>query len=620
MIKTRPILLITVVAVCFFGCNQQSEEDIPKPNILWIVSEDNSPFIGAYGDEFATTPVLDSLAKQGVLFENAFATAPVCAPARSTLITAMYANSLGTHQMRSWYQIPEEFRFFPSYLQEAGYYCTNNAKKDYNTIDQPKAWNESSDQATYRNRKSGQPFFHVQNIFVSHESSLHDSIPWEDLRHDPKQVPIPPYHPRTPEMEHDWAQYYDKIEDMDTEVGRLLQQLEKDGLKDSTIVFYYSDHGGVLGRSKRYMYESGLRVPLIVYFPEMYKDLLPESMKSQTDRIVSFVDFPATVLSLAGVDIPEHFQGRPFFGGQEGPEREYAYSFRGRMDEKIDMSRSVRDKQYRYIRNYMPHKIYGQYLEYLWRAPSMRSWEKAYYAGELNETQEAFFKTKPAEELYDIREDPFNINNLAKDPEYENVLLELREKNREWIYDIRDAGFLPEPMMAKIARDTPVYRYMRSPEVPFEKLVETADMASSRDKTFLDDILVRLTDDYPGIRYWAVIGCIVLEADDSEVINKLKALMKDDPEISVRIAAAEALCRLDEKEGILETLSEALGSDIEMTRLYALNVLEMMGEEAFVLKDKIHALIQRKPDTKVYDIRVAMTLKDYFRQEGLIED
>ncbi|MFW5656376.1 MAG: sulfatase-like hydrolase/transferase [Bacteroidota bacterium] len=621
MIKNIISFLWVALAVAvFLGCNEQPDKEIPKPNILWIVSEDNSPFIGAYGDEFSTTPVLDSFAKQGVLFENAFATAPVCAPARSTLITGMYANSLGTHQMRSWYQIPEEFRFFPSYLQDAGYYCTNNSKKDYNTIDQPEAWNESSNEATYRNRKPGQPFFHVQNIFVSHESSLHDSIPWEVLRHDPEQVPIPPYHPRTPEMKHDWAQYYDKIEDMDSLVGQLLQQLEKDGLKDSTIVFYYSDHGGVLGRSKRYMYESGLRVPLIVHFPEMYKDLLPESIKNTTDRLVSFVDFPATVLSLAGVDVPEHFQGKPFFGAQEGPEKDYVFGFRGRMDEKIDMSRSVRNKQYRYIRNYMPHKVYGQYLEYLWRAPSMRSWEKAYYSGELNEIQEAFFKAKPAEELYDIKKDPFNINNLAKDPEYENVMLEMRKQNQEWIYETRDAGFLPEPMMARIAQDTPVFRYMRSPEVPFEKLVETADMASSRDKAFMDEILDRLNDGYPAIRYWAVIGCIVLEANDAVVINKLQTIMKDDPEISVRIAAAEALYRRGEKEGVIQTLSEALDSDIEMTRLYALNVLEMMGEEAFVLKDKIQALIIRDPDTKVYDLRVAMTLMDFFRKEGLINE
>ncbi len=227
---------------------------------------------------------------------------------------------------------------------------------------------------------------------------------------------------------------------------------------------------------------------------------------------------------------------------------------------------------------------------------------------------------KPAEELYDIKADPFNVNNLAGNPEYEEVMNEMRNQNQKWIHEIRDAGFLPEPMMARIAQDTPVYDYMRSGVVPFERLVETADMASLRDITILDDILLRLNDDYPAIRYWAVIGCIVLEADGNDVVKKLQTMMTDDLEMSVRIAAAEALYRLEEREGVIETLSEALDSEIEMTRLYALNVLEMMGEEAFELKDKIQALILREPDTKVYDIRVAVTLMDFFRNEGLISE
>ena len=608
----KKLCILDSLVFFLFGCQQQQNENLPPPNILWIVSEDNSPLLGAYGNEFATTPVLDSLAEQGILFENAFAAAPVCAPTRSTLITGMYANSLGTHQMRSWYPIPESFHFFPSYLRKAGYYCTNNSKKDYNTIDQPDAWNESSDEATYRTRKPGQPFFHVQNIFTSHESSLHDSIPWEDLRHDPETVPIPPYHPRSPAMKHDWAQYYDIIEDMDSEVGLLLHQLQKDGLKDSTIVFYYSDHGGVVGRSKRYLFESGLRVPLIIYIPEMYKHLLPVSMEKRTDRIVSFVDFPATVLSLAGVKVPEHFQGIPFLGKQNGPEKDYAFGFRGRMDEKIDMSRSVRNKQFRYIRNYMPHKIYGQYLEYLWRAPSMRSWEKAWQAGELNDTQAKFFNTKPAEELYDVVNDPHNVNNLAENPEFQDVLLELREQNLRWINEIRDAGFIPEPMMARIAQDKPVFDYLRSGEVPFKRLVETADMATFGDSAFQEEIINRLEDTYPAIRYWAVIGCIVNEINKPGVIKKLQMLMKTDKEIAVQIVAAEALYRLDTKEGVLQTLSKALDSDLEMTRLYALNVLSIMGKEAYPLKDKIQSLIVRTPDTKVYDIREAMNIMSHF--------
>src|SRR5690606_19157350 len=214
---------------------------------------------------------------------------------------------------------------------------------------------------------------------ISHESSIH--TPLDTLMHDPKQVPIPAYHPRTPEMKHDWAQYYDRITQMETWVGGILDELEREGLAENTIVFYYSDHGGVLGRSKRFLYESGLHVPLIVRFPKKYAHLAPGGPGTWQDRIVSFIDFAPTVLSLAGIPVPEYMQGQPVVGKQSDEQAEYAFSFRGRMDERFDLSRSVRDAKFRYTRNFMPHKIYGQYIEYLWRAPSMPSWEKAYQQG-----------------------------------------------------------------------------------------------------------------------------------------------------------------------------------------------------------------------------------------------
>ncbi len=264
--STRFLLFTTLLFSNFFLGNAQTTA---PPNILWIVSEDNSPLIGAYGDSFATTPNIDKLASEGVLYTNAFATAPVCAPSRSTLITGMYPPSIGTENMRSNYQAPDFVKFYPKYLREKGYYTSNNVKKDYNVAeDQEDAWNESSNDATYKNRKKGQPFFAIFNTTISHESCIHKSIPTAELRHKPSDVTLPPYHPDTPEMRHDWAQYYDKVEDMDTFVGKVLADLEKSGEAENTIVFYYSDHGGVLGRSKRFMYESGLHIPLVVRFPK----------------------------------------------------------------------------------------------------------------------------------------------------------------------------------------------------------------------------------------------------------------------------------------------------------------------------------------------------------------
>lgn len=584
---------------------QQASERKNQPNILWIVSEDNSPFIGAYGDEFATTPHIDQLAQEGVLYENAFATAPVCAPARSTLITGVYPTAMGTQHMRSSYPIPEMIKFFPRYLRAAGYYTTNNAKKDYNTVDQEEAWNESSNTATYKNRKPGQPFFAVFNIGISHESSLHK--PEDNLHHDPEQVPIPPYHPATEEMKQDWAQYYDKIEQMDARVGELLAELEAAGLADSTIVFYYSDHGGVLGRSKRFMYESGLHVPLIIRFPDMYEHMAPGQAGSRTDRIVTFVDFAPTVLNLAGITVPEHMQGQAFLGQQQAAPRAYAYAFRGRMDERIDMVRSVRDKQYRYIRNYMPHKIYGQYLEYLWKAPSMPSWEEAYNAGELNEVQARFWQRKPAEELYDVTADPHNVTNLAQDPAYKEVLTRMRAANRQWLLESRDVGFLPEAMMMDISENTPLYEYARSEEYALEKIMETAEMASSKEEKHLQHLTERLTDSEPAVRYWAATGCTVLEEKAAPAKEALQQLI-DDQEVAVRIAAAEALYQLGEKETALSALREALQSDNQMARVQALNVLETMEQDANAVLPAVKALTSDNLQDRDYDVRAANRL------------
>jgi N-sulfoglucosamine sulfohydrolase len=581
--ETKPggLIVILLLTSLFWSCEQK--EELKPPNILWIVSEDNSPFIGAYGDDFATTPTLDSLAAVSVLYANAFATTPVCAPSRSTLITGMYSASLGTLPMRSPYPIPDYMRFFPNYLKDAGYYTTNNSKKDYNTVDQPECWDESSNKATYMNRQPGQPFFHVQNIFITHESQIHDSIPWGELKHDPTKVPMPPYHPRTKDMEHDWAQYYDRVEQMDSQVAGILADLKKSGEAENTIVFYYSDHGGVLGRSKRFMYESGLHIPLVINFPEKYKHLAPSSAGSKSDRLVNFADFGPTVLSLAGVAVPDYMQGEAFLGSQQSEPKQYAHAYRGRMDERIDLARSVRDKQFRYIRNYMPHKPNGQHLYYLWLARSMPSWEKAFKNGDLNEVQSRFWLPRPAEELYDVAKDPDNINNLAADPAYANTLLELRNENLRWVKEIRDANFLPEPMTAEISEVQPVFDYVRGKDFRMDFVIETADLASMRDPSALPELIKRLENPNAAVRYWAATGCLILADKSPE--TKAKLLRKvDDPSVSVRLAVAESLYHLGYKKEAINICKEALTSERAITRLYAANVLEEFGMDALPAK------------------------------------
>lgn len=268
MNNIKPILALLLLLITVSGNVGSILKAQPndKPNILWIVSEDNSPLVGAYGDDFAKTPNIDRLASEGFLYTNAYANAPVCAPARNTIITGVYANSNGNQHMRSSYRVSDDVRFFPLYLRDAGYYTTNNAKEDYNIASEQtrEIWNESSGNAHYENREPGQPFFAVFNSGLSHESSIHSRIPDEELRYDPQEVPLPPYHPDTPAIRRDWAEYYDHMETMDTWVGEILQELEESGEADNTIVFYYGDHGGVLARSKRFVYETGTHVPFIV--------------------------------------------------------------------------------------------------------------------------------------------------------------------------------------------------------------------------------------------------------------------------------------------------------------------------------------------------------------------
>jgi N-sulfoglucosamine sulfohydrolase len=594
------------IFILFFSLVANAQGENERPNILWIVSEDNNiTFTHNYGNSIATTPNIDKLATGGIRYKNAFATAPVCAPSRCSLITGMYPPSMGTEHMRSTYPIPGFVKFFPRYLREAGYYTSNNSKKDYNTTDQLEAWEESSEKATYKNRKAGQPFFAVFNLMISHESSIHKRQ--DSFRHDPAKVKLPPYHPDTKEFREDWAQYYDKIETMDQQVGKLLAELEAEGLAENTIIFYYSDNGGVLPRSKRFMFESGLHVPLIVRLPEKYKALSPDEIGTTTDRLVSFIDFAPTVLSLAGIKIPEYLQGKAFLGKQIQQPHDYVYSFRGRMDERIDMSRSVRDKKFRYIRNYLPHLIYGQHLEYLWRAASMRSWEKEYQTGRLSETQSKFWKPKPAEELYDIEDDPDNAYNLAGEKQYEKELLRLREANHQWLIDSKDLGFVPEAILYRLSKG-PLSLYEQfADKEKLKTIIETAEISSSRNPKHLPEILKKLKHPESSVRYWAAIGCTVLKEHAAPAKDQLNRLLRD-PEIAVRIAAAQALYFLSEKKKSVETLTQALKHENPFARLQALNVLQTFGKDAVETLQVAKTLLRDNPQDADYDARAARTL------------
>jgi len=427
-----------------------------RPNILWIVCEDISPFLGAYGNNELKTPNLDQLARGGVRFTRAYTAAGVCAPSRSAIITGMYPTSIGTHNMRTLGDpksmpvdiprysavLPEYVKAFPEYLRLAGYYTTNNQQTDYQFEPPVTVWDENGPAASYRNRPEGKPFLSVFNFGVTHESML-----WgrkDPLRVDPSKVTVPPIYPDTQVVREGIARLFTNIEIMDGQVGELLKNLKDDGVYDNTFIFFYSDHGGSLPWMKREILERGTHVPLIIRFPR------GEHAGETNDDLVSGVDFAPTVLSLSGVPIPTYMQGQAFLGEQKSPEgRKYVFAARDRMDSEYDRVRMVRDKRYRYVFNYEPEKPHYQNVRYRLSIPMMNEILKLRDEGKLAPAQQAWFETKDKEELYDVEDDPWELHSLAKDPNFADKLTELRGAFQEWTKRVGDTGAIPEKELIK---------------------------------------------------------------------------------------------------------------------------------------------------------------------------
>ncbi|HUT52599.1 MAG TPA: sulfatase-like hydrolase/transferase [bacterium] len=548
-----------------------------RPNILWLVSEDNSPWLGCYGDPLADTPNLDRMAREGVRFTSAFANAPVCAPARFTIHTGVYASSAGTQHMRSCNPIPPGIRFFTQYLREAGYYCVNGQKTDYNTTGTPpEAWDSRRFTASLRGLKRHQPFFRFINYMTTHESSLHKVKP---VTHDPAAMRLAPYHPDTPEIRHDYAQYYDQITRLDGQIGEALAELERQGLADDTIVFYFSDHGGVLPRSKRFLYDSGMRVPMIARFPEKYRHLAPSAPGSTFDQPVSFVDLAPTMMSIAGVPVPDYMQGRAFLGPQAAPAPQYVYGFRGRMDDRYDMSRAVRDLNFKYIRNYHPYLPWGRHLDYLWRMPATRSWEEMYQAGKLNAVQKRWFEPKPAEELYDLAADPYEINNLAGDPAYLETIVRMRDANRRFLLDHHDAGFLQEAEMVARAQGSTPYDLVRDPiRYDLPRVMAAAEIAGDPGPGAAAKLIELLKDHDSAVRYWGAVGCLALGQKSADTMPLLTQALDDDS-ASVSVAAAAAMFKLGRPGPALAAFKKALQDDNMYAGFYASDMMDFIGAD-----------------------------------------
>ncbi len=448
--NTKNITGILALGSLLGACQQPEEEQKEQPNILLITVEDISPMLSFYGDPVAKTPVLEQITEEGIVFTNMYAPMGVCAPARAALITGMYPSSIGANNMRTNRKTlpdgippyeavpPAEVKCYTEFLRAAGYYCTNNEKTDYQFNAPITAWDENGKTASWRNRPDGMPFFSIINLMTTHESQV-----W-DRSNDPKtilpeDVPVPPYYPDNETTRKDIARVYDNIRIMDREVGEIIDLLKEDGLYDNTILVFYSDHGGPLPRQKREIYDSGLHVPFLIRFPDQ------SHAGTRVKDLVSFVDVPPTMLSLAGIEPPEYMHGKAFWGDYKEEPRDYIFAARDRVDGHYDIRRMVRNHDYLYVRNYRPEVSAYQDVKFRYNLDIMNEMLRMRDEGKLNEDQMYWFRqTKQPEELYDVEKDPHQLNNIAADPQYEDVLEEMREVHENWMKEIGDKGLMSE--------------------------------------------------------------------------------------------------------------------------------------------------------------------------------
>lgn len=559
--KKLKYLVLIMSSLSALSC---TSKEVEKPNIVWITSEDNTAhFLQLYNKNGAATPNIEKLAAKGIVFNNAYSNAPVCSAARSALISGCLNPRIATqyHRCSGKVPMPEGLEFYPKYLQEAGYYTSNNNKEDYN-VKGEKGWNMSSKKASYRNRAEGQPFFQVWNILTTHESRVH--FPKEDVttkptKHAPASIEVFPYHPNTATMRYTYARYLDKHVEMDEKVGEYLSMLEEDGELENTIIFYFGDNGGVLPRSKGYAYDNGTHIPLIVAFPDKYKHLMPAKQGSRVDGFVNFIDFAPTLLQLIGYEVPQEMDGKAFLGKgvklKELNSRDEQFSYADRFDEKYDMVRSFRKGNFHYVRSYQPFNIDGLHNHYRYKQIAFREWFELYQEKKLNDIQSQFFEERPAEMLFDLSNDPHETINLAQKPEYKEELEELRALLNKQVKSMPDLSFYPEPYLAKKAFENPT-SFGQAHKEDIAELIDIANLSYAGYATAKEGIATALKSRNPWKRYWALIVCSTYGEEASAFAQQAKTIAEADDELLVRVRAAEflALSNIDNPCKTIETV------------------------------------------------------------------
>ena len=564
------------IAFMLLTCGSASAAE--RPNILWLTCEDNNVnWVGCYGNPYADTPHIDKLAAEGFQYMHCYANAPVCAPQRSTWITGVHALSMGTHPMRSRYPIPHEtIKYYPDLLKQAGYYVGNARKTDYNIggRDDASAWD--TNKVDWNELKNRQPFFMVINNTKSHESKAFGDV--NNTTHSPDEVRLAKYHPDIPDIRKNYAHYHDQMKKMDADIGLALAELERSGLAENTIVVHNSDHGGVIARSKRFLFNSGTHCPLIIRIPEKFSHLRPGAPGTKVDRLVSFIDMTKTWLSICGAETPDYLQGKTFLGPDQ-ESRDYHISFRARMDERCDNVRAIRDQRFLYIRNYMPYAPWGQHLNYLWTMRATLAWEQHHQEGKTDAITGRFFGTKPMEELYDTTVDPDNVHNLIDDPEFAKDVSRLSKALDQWQLKNFDSALLPESEMVKRAEASgkTIYELVRDPSLYDLKAYQrAASLALEQNPGNVSTFYKNLTAADSGVRYWAIVGCFNLQEDtplDLDIIRKSLG----DRSHHVRIMAAWILYRDGDKAAARACWNELLKSS-SYASLKIFNIIDWIGD------------------------------------------
>lgn len=530
----------------------KAQTNAARPNILWLTIEDTSAHeFGCYGNAHAKTPVIDGLAARGVLFERAWAAGPQCSPSRSSIITGSYATTYGTDWHRRKFAIPDD-HFFPLALREAGYFCTNNPKTDYNATRDPAGiWDENGPRASYNSarRKAGQPFYAVFNCNATHMGRVR-SFDLQGRRDfaaqnlDPAQLQLPAHLPDLPEVRSDYAFHLEGVQDIDGWVDIFLRDLKARGLDEDTIVFFSSDHGGVSPRGKGFVYETGLRVPFIVYVPPKFRHLSRLAPGTRSNRLVGLVDMGPTVLSLAGLAAPARMQGRAIMGRHEAAPRDYLFGFSANQAHHFQPARAVTDGRFKLFRAYTPHKPLSLRNNYQWGMPANLAWDDWVLSGRgANPEWLRSYRAHKAERLFDLQADPFEIHDLSADPRRRQTLDKLRRALDDHLRQTADLGLFPA---AQRNRKEGLYAWTRATNYPLAELHEAALVASRGDAANIEKLTGYLRSDKPEIRFWGASGFATLGGAPlgaqrwTPPDELLKAI--NDSDAAVAAEAAHALC------------------------------------------------------------------------------